>query len=88
MDIMIVDEDEDDIALFCEAVAHIQQESCLCNGGNGVESDEKNWRPIPVFQKMHFPGCQPAAYGRPPDVENPAQRSGRYAGIPVIILIT
>ncbi len=86
MDIMIVDDDEDDIALFCEAVAHINKNLVCATAGNGVEAMKK-LETYPRLPKCIFLDVNmPLMDGR--QMLKILHSDPRYAGIPVIMYST
>ncbi len=86
MDIMIVDDDEDDIALFCEAVAHINKDLVCATAGNGIEAI-KNLETYARLPKCIFLDVNmPLMDGR--QTLNTLRNHPKYAGIPVIMYST
>lgn len=86
MDIMVVDDDEDDIALFCEAVTQIGRKLVCTIAHNGVEALKKleTYARLPkcIFLDVNMPlmdGRQTLQALK----ENP-----RYSGIHVIMYST
>jgi len=86
MDIMIVDDDEDDIALFCEAVTHIDKNLVCATAGNGIEALKKlkTYTRLPkcIFLDVNMPLMD----GR--QTLKTLRNDPKYAGIPVIMYST
>jgi CheY-like chemotaxis protein len=86
MDIMIVDDDEDDVALFCEAVEQINPALVCVVAGNGVEA----LRSLETYARL--PACifldvnMPLMDGR--ETLRKIRENPRYAGIQIVMYST
>jgi CheY-like chemotaxis protein len=83
---MIVDDDEDDIALFCEAVAQIDKNLVCATAGNGIEAlknlETDGRLPKCIFLDVNMPLMD----GR--QTLKILRNDPKYADIPVIMYST